>query len=286
MSRRQSIAVILDFVDAHRLGTSLRALRIRVGWTQAELASRGGVSEADVSRVERGLADRLAMSKVMATALALDAWADYSLRWRGGELDRVVNARHAALHEAFARWLAGIGDWELAPEVSFSIYGERGVIDALAWHARTRTLLVVELKTEIVDVSEMLGTFDRKVRLAPQVAAAREWRPRAVAAWLLVANGRTNTRRLHEHRDVLRAALPDDGRRMEGWLRKPDQAGQSREALRALSFMPERHLAGLRPRLAPPKRVRRKVRAGAGRGREAIPSAAAGSARSGPSDSA
>lgn len=35
------------------------------------------------------------------------------------------------------------------PEVSFSIYGQRGVIDILAWHAATRSLLVIELKTEM-----------------------------------------------------------------------------------------------------------------------------------------
>ena len=85
------------------------------------------------------------MRKVRAIAQALDGWADYSLRWRGGDLDRVVNARHGALHEALARWLAHVGGWELAPEASFSIYGERGVIDALAWHPLTRSLLVVEL---------------------------------------------------------------------------------------------------------------------------------------------
>jgi hypothetical protein len=135
---------------------------------------------------------------------------------------------------------------------------------------------VVELKSEIVDVSEMLGTFDRKVRLAPQVAAARDWRPAAVAAWLLVADGRTNRRRLHEHRDVIRAALPDDGRRIEGWLREPEPGGHRARTLRALSFMPERHLTGLRPRLAPPKRVRRNVRAGRRRVGGAKPSLVVG----------
>lgn len=268
------------------MGASLRTLRIRARWTQAELASRAGVSEADVSRIERGFADRVPMRKVRAIAQALDGWADYSLRWRGGDLDRVVNARHGALHEALARWLTQVGGWELAPEASFSIYGERGVIDGLAWHPLTRTLLVVELKSEIVDVSEMLGTFDRKVRLAPQVAAGRGWQPAAVAAWLLVADGRTNKRRLQEHRDVLRAALPDDGRRMEGWLRDPEPGGHRARTLRALSFLPERHMAGLRPRLAPPKRVRRNARAARRLVGGATPSIVAGMARSQPQDAA
>ena len=37
----------------------------------------------------------------------------------------------------------------LVPEVSFSIYGERGVIDMLLWHPARRALLVVELKTGV-----------------------------------------------------------------------------------------------------------------------------------------
>ena len=78
-------------------------------------------------------------------------------RWRGGDLDRMVNARHAALHEAVALLFARHSGWTTAPEVSFSIYGERGAIDVLAWHAARRALLVVELKSEIVDVQGMLG---------------------------------------------------------------------------------------------------------------------------------
>jgi transcriptional regulator with XRE-family HTH domain len=267
-----------------RLGTALRTLRIRAGWTQAELAIRAGVSDSDVSRLERGLADRMSMLKVHAIALALDAWADFGLRWRGGELDRVVGARHAALHQALARWLADVGGWELAPEVSFSVYGERGVIDGLAWHAATRTLLVIELKSELVDVSELLGTFDRKLRLAPGIARDRGWDAARVAGWLLVADGRTNRRRAAAHRDVLRAALPDDGRRLEGWLRAPvsPRGGTPSAPLRAMSFLPDRHLAGLSLRLAPPKRVRpRRSCVGAG-SRNASPASDASLAGSGP----
>ncbi len=203
------------------------------------------------------------MWKVHAVAMALDAWVDFGMRWRGGELDRVVGARHAAMHQAFAQWLGSIGGWELAPEVSFSIYGERGIIDGLAWHAATGTLLVVELKTELVDVSEILGTLDRKLRLAPRIARERDWNAKRVAGWLVVAESRTNRRRLAEHRDVLRAAFPHDGHGLEGWLRAPSSP------VRALSFLPERHLAGLRLRLGPPKRVRPKARAGGPPGKPA-----------------
>jgi transcriptional regulator with XRE-family HTH domain len=241
---------MLRAMDGHRLGRALRSLRLRLGWRQVDVARRARVSESDVSRIERGLADRIPGSRVHAVALALDAWFDYSLRWRGGELDRVVNARHAALHEALARWIGEIPGWDLLPEVSFSIYGERGVIDALAWHAATRTLLVIELKSELVDISELIGTFDRKRRLAPQVVAERGWQPAHVAGWLLVAEGRTNRRRLAQHRGVLRAAFPTDGRAAQGWLQRPQGP------LLALSFLPKRHQDGLGPRLQSQKRAR------------------------------
>jgi predicted transcriptional regulator len=38
-------------------GDSIRERRIELGWTQADLASRTGVSQADISRIENGLLD-------------------------------------------------------------------------------------------------------------------------------------------------------------------------------------------------------------------------------------
>jgi hypothetical protein len=57
--------------------------------------------------------------------------------------------------------------------VSYSVYGERGSIDLLAWHPAIRTLLVIEVKTEVSSVEAMLRKHDEKVRLAPRVAAER-----------------------------------------------------------------------------------------------------------------
>ncbi len=54
-----------------------------------------------------------------------------------------------------------LAEWLAQPEVSFAIYGERGVIDILAFHPRSRALLVIELKTGIVDVQALIGTVDR-----------------------------------------------------------------------------------------------------------------------------
>jgi hypothetical protein len=142
-------------------------------------------------------------------------------RWRGGELDRLLNAGHSRLHESVARYFAALDGWVIEPEVSFSIYGERGVIDILAWHAQTKSLVVIELKTLIVDVQALVGDVDRKRRLARRIALARGWDAATVSSWVIVERSATKERRVAAHRAMLRAALPTDGRVMRGWLSKP-----------------------------------------------------------------
>ena len=150
---------------------------------------------------------------------------DLVARWRAGDLDRLLNARHSKLHESVARMFRDdLPAWAFRPETSFAIYGERGVIDILAWHAGHRALLVIELKTDIVDVNDLVGTVDRKRRLAAQVAAEFGWVPETVSVWVIVADGRTNRARIAVHNAMLRAAFPTDGRSIRGWLRDPARA--------------------------------------------------------------
>jgi transcriptional regulator with XRE-family HTH domain len=238
-------------VDLQRISSTFRAIRISRGWRQLDVANKASVSRAAVSRLERGRLGELPLDEILGIAVALDISLRLSATWQGGELDRLLNARHAALHESVARRFVSWADWELAPEVSFSIWGERGVIDILAWHAPTRTLLVIELKTEIVDISELMGSVDRKRRLAPEIAAERGWQPLTVAVWVIVADSTTNRRRVQHHYTTLRAAFPVDGRTMRRWLDRP--AG----SLAALSFWSNARAGDTKLRFATVKRVRR-----------------------------
>ena len=154
-------------------------------------------------------------------AAALDIRIDIVARWRGGELDRLLAARHSTLAEAVAI-ISSLPGWALAPEVSFSISGERGMIDILAFHEPTGSLLVIELKTAIVDVNELVGSVDRKRRLAAPIRGGpRLAVERPVSCWVIVAAGRTNRGRIEAHRTILRSAFPVSGRTMRGWLRRP-----------------------------------------------------------------
>jgi hypothetical protein len=187
-----------------------------------------------------------------AIAVALGARLDAILRWDGGELDRLVNGRHSAMHELVARRFSLLSDWVAIPEVTFAIYGDRGIVDVLAWHAASATVLVIELKTEIVDVQELIGTLDRKRRLARTIAKDRGWAARQVAAWLIVGESRTNRRRAAAHATVFRSAFPDPPRRVKAWMEEPTGS-----PLAAMTFLSDVHGSRIRSALATPKRVGR-----------------------------
>jgi hypothetical protein len=237
-------------MDDAAVGRVYRAIRIRRRLRQVDVTLAAKTSQDTVSRLERGAVCGMTALQIRANGEAIGVTLDLAPRWRGGELDRILGARHSALHEAVAARVATLPGWSAVPEVTFSIYGERGAIDVLAWHEPTRTLLVIELKTEIIDVRELIGTLDRKRRLAPKIAVERGWRPAAVGTWVILTEGRTNRRRFATHRSVLRVALPADGHAMRAWLTAPSGP------IAALSFWPSTDGVGGTGRLAPVRRVR------------------------------
>lgn len=218
-------------MDDVAVGRALRALRLRKGLRQSDLATLAGVSQSTVSRLEAGRFDRLNLVSIRAVATVLEARVLLEVRWQAADLDRLLGGRHSAMHQLLAQQIGALPDWLWAPEVSFSIYGEHGVIDVLAFHPPTGSLLVIEIKTELADLQETLGTLDRKIRLAPQIAKARGWKARSVSAWLVIAEGSTNRSRVDAHADMLRAALPAKGPEVRSWLAKPSGP------IRALSFL-------------------------------------------------
>ena len=99
---------------------------------QSDVAEKAGVSASLVSLVERGHMATLSLETIRRVGAVLDIRMDVVARWRGGELDRLLSARHSALQDAVVRWLDSLPGWTVLPEVSFAIYAERGVIDLLA----------------------------------------------------------------------------------------------------------------------------------------------------------
>ena len=133
-------------------------------------------------------------------------------------------------HEAIVRDLTTAG-WDAATEASFSIRGERGSIDVLAFHPVTSTVLVVEVKSVVPDVQATLVTLDRKTRLASEIARQRGWRPARVGRLLVIRDDRTARRRIAAHETTFAGAFPI--RPSPSAVRRPTPAAPSPDGCRS-----------------------------------------------------
>lgn len=156
----------------------------------------------------------------MRIAGALGATVSVRILWHGEGFDRLLDAAHADLTESTLHLLRDSG-WEVATEVSFNVRGERGTIDILAVHHPTKSLLVIEIKSVVPDLQAMLGTLDRKVRLAVGIARERGWRIDTVSRLLVFPDDRTARRRVDQHAATFEAVLPSRTAAVRRWLRSP-----------------------------------------------------------------
>lgn len=207
-------------MDVVRFGGDVRLLRKRRSWTQQRLASDAKVSRWVISEIEGGRGDRIAAERLIRVVSALGGYLSIRIQYQGEGLDRLRDRRHAALVDRMVDRLRRDG-WEVATEVSFNRFGERGSIDVLAFEPTTGALLVIEVKTVVPDVGGMLATLDRKVRLAREIAEARGWRVRTIGRLLVLAEGTTARRRVEEHAATFGNAFPSRNVEVNRWLRAP-----------------------------------------------------------------
>ena len=202
------------------LGKVVRALRLRLGWRQVDVARRAHLSPRAISKLEREGPAGFTVRTLRRICEPLDIDLHVYGRWRGGELDRLLDAGHAALQESFKRQLEAAG-WIVRVEVTFSRYGERGSIDLLAVHQPSRVLLVVEIKTVIADIQGLLRPIDTKVRLARGIARELGWNAGVVVPVLVVSEGSTSRRRIASHATLF-GQFATRGRTARRWLTSPE----------------------------------------------------------------
>lgn len=208
-------------MDDATIGRTLRLLRRRLGLRQLDVAARAGVSQQLVSEIELGHSASLGRDTLRSVMRAVDADTVTIVRWRGGDLDRLLDEDHAAICGRIAARLRSRG-WVAWTEVTFAQYGERGSIDVLAWHADTRTLLVIEVKTELTSAEALLRSHDVKVRLAPRIAVERFGvRAETVGRLLVLRDSGANRRRLARLADTVGATYPARGEVVREWLSTP-----------------------------------------------------------------
>lgn len=204
-----------------RIGRVVRALRRRRGWRQMDLAGRAVSSQQAISLIETGHGDRTSFRTLARVLGALDAELDGSVRWRGGEVERLLDAGHATLEGAIARRLGSLA-WLVRAEVTYAVERERGSIDILAFEPRTGALLVVEVKTELLSAEATARKLDEKVRLAADIARDRfAWVATTVSALLVLPDSRTARRRIQAFDDLFGRLYPFRSVAVRRWLRAP-----------------------------------------------------------------
>jgi hypothetical protein len=171
--------------------------------------------------VERGHLGAVKVETLRAVFAALDARVLIEPRWRGAELERLVDAGHATLVGAFARRLERLG-WTPMLEITYSMYGERGSIDVLGVLPGVRAAVVGEIKSDIPSSEAVGRKLDEKQRLAPAIVAERlGWKPASVGAVLVLPESARLRRLLAGQAEPLARMLPIDSRRVVSWLREP-----------------------------------------------------------------
>ena len=229
------------------------------------MAARAGVCQQTVSKIERGRLGGLSIEALSAVAAAIEADLSVSVRWRGPKLARLLDRRHARLQDQVARILSD-GGWEVSVEETFNRYGERGSVDLLGWRADCRALLIVEIKSELVDLQDTVRTLGVKARVVPEVVRlSRGWSAAVVAAVLVLPDAHVHRSAVARYPALLNVALPARTRTVRDWLAAPA------DSLRGIWFVPNTPPGSAKPRADCTRRVSRRPgrsAAGARSGRE------------------
>jgi transcriptional regulator with XRE-family HTH domain len=233
------------------VGSIVRAVRRRNGLRQVDVATRAGLSQQTISTIELGRLEEVDLATLRRAGQALGIALSVTAAWRGPELDRLLDAGHATMVEAAAEMLRSAG-WSVDVEWSFNHFGERGAVDVLGWHADRRALAVVEVKTRLVDLQDLLGTLDRKVRVAREVLPReRGWEPLSVGRIVMLPDTSTARDAVDRHRVTFELALPARTVGTRHWIVRPHGN------LRGVWFLRRTDSAGAPQRtVAPGQRVR------------------------------
>jgi transcriptional regulator with XRE-family HTH domain len=208
-------------MDDQRVGRLFRAVRQNRQLRQADVAWRAGISQKTVSEIELGRLEAVGLAKLRRIATVLDVALSIDARWHGGRGDQLLDRAHAHLVNVIAGILERDG-WELRPEFTFNHYGDRGSVDILAWHAATRTLLIVEVKATLTDLQDLLAALSRKVRVVPRLVGEElGWRPEHVARLLVVGDTKATRNVVARHAAVFDSAFPARSREARTWISRP-----------------------------------------------------------------
>jgi transcriptional regulator with XRE-family HTH domain len=207
-------------MDDAQIGSVFRAVRLRLGLTQGQVAAKAGSSRPIVSLIERGGVEQTSLRAARAVARSLGISLSMDTRWRGAAMAKLLDERHAALVRATAAILRGLG-FEVHVEYPFSIWGERGSIDILAWHPILRVVVAIEVKTRLVDLQDLFSTTDRKRRLVATICRQEGWEPVAAGSVLVLPEEGWARKGVRRFAPLFDAAFPARTVEVRRWLQRP-----------------------------------------------------------------
>ena len=239
-----------------RFGRRVRAVRLHRRLRQVDVARRASCHQSVVSVIERGDIEEVSLSLLRRVCAALDIDLLLTPRWRGGEIDQLVDSGHAMVVEHVAALLRRRG-WIVDAEVSFNVFGERGSVDLVGWHPGERALVLVEAKTVLTDLQALLLSMSRKVRHVPEILERdRGWKRRSLGRLLVVIGTTANRSVVERHESLFASTFPAGSNVAKAWLALP------RDDLAAVWFVSPMALAHGSTR---PARRFRSIRARTGR---------------------
>jgi transcriptional regulator with XRE-family HTH domain len=172
-----------------RLGRELRLARYAAGLPQGAVGDRIGLSDSEISRIERGQAAGLTVAALHrhAALVGLRVWIRL---YPGGR--RVLDAPQIALMDRLRARLRGSWAWQL--EVPVAIEGDFRAADALL--SRGDVTIAVEAITRLSDVQAQVRAAQLKRR---DIGATR--------LLVLVGGSRANRAALREAAPLISAAF-------------------------------------------------------------------------------
>ena len=224
---------------AARFGQELRLARITAGLTQRQLAQRAGISQQEISRVERG-----SMRSTLETRCRLAAACGTELGWRlypiasvglrdSGQLD----VAQSIVQIAHPRWVPRLE----VPVAEGDLRAADLVLEA------DDEVLQIEVERTLVDLQAQL----RAAQLKRERLAARLGRQ--VHLVLAVPDTPAIRGRLRPYADLIARSIPIPSRTIRAALRGTSQVGgdgilfvRRRDATRALSTTAPRKATGRR----------------------------------------
>jgi transcriptional regulator with XRE-family HTH domain len=218
---------LLDIV-----GATVVDVRIARGWTQRRLARAAGCSQTAIARIERRAVPDLSFRTAGRVLRALGIDVDLRLAPPRIVSRSVRDRAHARCVASVARRLARAG-LDVATEVEVGSGRWLGFIDILALHPTRRWLLVLEVKTELLDIGGVDRQLASYVDAAWAAARTLGWRPRAATGILVMLATEETERRLQEHRAYVERAFRVRARTLRSLV--SDSAGE----------LPARGLRGL-----------------------------------------